>query len=109
MPYNIELANRLREYLGKVPRLRVKEKKMFGGLAFMVSDRMCINVSGDRLMCRFDPKLEAEIRAKAGYEPMIMRGKELRGYCYVREEGYRSEEDFKYWVGFCLDYNGLAG
>lgn len=58
MPYNEKLANRIREALGELPD--VEEKKMFGGIAFIVNGKMCVNVSGDEMMCRFDPSLQKE-------------------------------------------------
>jgi TfoX/Sxy family transcriptional regulator of competence genes len=106
MAYNEKLADRLREALMHLPN--VEEKKMFSGLAFLVNDKMCINVSGDKLMCRFDPSLHETIAERRGYIPMIMKGKELKGYCYVTEEGFHSKKDFDYWVNLCLAYNKEA-
>lgn len=53
MGYNIKLAERVRTYLLDLPKLKIEEKKMFGGLAFIVRGKMCVNVSGENLMCRF--------------------------------------------------------
>ena len=103
MAYNQNLADKVREALKALPN--VEEKKMFSGLAFLVDEKMCINVSGDHLMCRFDPALQEKVAARKGYQPMIMKGRELRGYCYVSEEGYSAKKDFDYWIGLCLDYN----
>lgn len=108
MPYDIKLADRIREYLLRFPELQIEEKKMFSGLAFMVNDKMCINVSGKNLMCRYDPILEQEVAEKTGFEPMIMRGKQLSGYCYVSPEGFASKSDFAYWMQICLDFNERA-
>lgn len=108
MPYDIKLADRVREYLAQFPKLKIEEKKMFSGLAFMINDKMCVNVSGDRLMCRFDPDLQEEVSKKNGYEPMIMKGKELKGYCYVASGGFTSKKDFEYWLNLCLVYNERA-
>lgn len=108
MTYNITLADRVREYLLQATTLPIKEKKMFGGLAFMVDNKMCINVSGDNLMCRFDPNLLETVAEKNGYMPMIMRGKQLKGYCYVNPDGFRNQKDLKYWVHLCLAFNGKA-
>ena len=60
MPYDTHLADRIREHLVKFPNLKIEEKKMFRGLSFMVNDKMCVNVSGENLMCRFDPSLQEE-------------------------------------------------
>lgn len=108
MAYDEKLADRIREYLSNIPGLRVEEKKMFRGLAFMVNGKMCINVSGENLMCRFDPALQNEVAEKNGYEPMVMKGKQLKGYCYVEPAGFKSKRDFEYWMTLCLDYNPQA-
>lgn len=108
MAYDIQLASRIREYLVKVPKLEIEEKKMFRGLAFMVNGKMCINVSGENLMCRFDPALTEEIAEKKGFLPMIMKGKELNGYCYVEPSGFKNKKDFEFWINLCLDFNGRA-
>ncbi|AMR43007.1 TfoX/Sxy family protein [Elizabethkingia anophelis] len=108
MAYNIELANQVRERLAKVPDIEIEEKKMFSGLSFLVNGKMCINISGDNLMCRYHPDIEDEVAEKIGFLPMIMRGKQLSGYCYVEPEGFRKADDFNYWINICLDYNSVA-
>jgi TfoX/Sxy family transcriptional regulator of competence genes len=105
MAYSLELADRIRNYLEGIPKLKVTEKEMFRGLAFLVNGKMCVNVSGENLMCRYNPKLEDEVAERNGFLPMIMKGKQLRGYCYVSEEGYRSKANFEYWLKLCLDFN----
>lgn len=108
MAYDTNLADRIREYLAGSPQLPVEEKTMFGGLAFMVNDKMCVCVSGEYLMCRFDSKRQEEIAEKTGFQPMIMKGKELKGYCYINPTGLKSKKDFEYWVDLCLEFNGRA-
>lgn len=108
MAYDTNLADRIRAYLADVPRIRVKEKEMFRGLAFMVNGKMCVNVSGENLMCRIDPELYGEISKRKGYMPMIMRGKELKGYCYVSPDGHKLKRDFEYWLDLCLEFNPTA-
>lgn len=108
MAYSTKLAERIRTYLDSIPKIKVEEKEMFKGLAFLVNGKMCINVSGENLMCRYDPVLDDEVAERAGFQPMIMKGKQLRGYCYVSEEGYKSKANFEYWLKLCLDFNGKA-
>lgn len=108
MSFNTTIANRIREHLLEFNDLKVEEKKMFRGLTFMVNDKMCISVSGENLMCRFDPNLHEEVAEKRGYQPMIMRGKELKGYCYVQPIGFQKEKDLKYWVKICVEFNEKA-
>ncbi|PQA97147.1 RNA methyltransferase [Chryseobacterium shigense] len=108
MAYNIELADRVRERLSEISDLEIKEKKMFSGLAFLVNDKMCINISHDHLMCRYDPDLEEEVSERTGFLPMIMKGKQLKGYCYVEPIGFQKQADFEFWIKIGLDYNAIA-
>ncbi len=108
MPYNFQLANRIREHLLNYPDLDIEEKEIFSGLTFMVNGKMCISASGESLMCRFDPKLQEKVAQLKGFELMIMKGKELNGYCYISPEGFQSEQDFIQLVKLCLDFNEQA-
>ena len=108
MPYDTQLADRVRQYLQKKPDLQLEEKTMFRGLAFMVNGKMCVNVSGDNLMCRFDPALEEKLAEQPGYEPMMMKGKVYRGYCYVTPEVLRTAKALAYWIDICLAFNDTA-
>lgn len=108
MAYNINLATRIRQYLSQATSLVIEEKKMFGGLAFLVNGKMCVNVSHQNLMCRFDPYLQEEVEKQRGFQPMIMKGRQFKGYCYVNETGYQSKKDFEYWMQLCLTYNKKA-
>lgn len=108
MAYSITLANRVREYLAKIPHITVEEKAMFGGLAFLVNNKMCINIGEDTLMCRFDPEQTEELAERQGVLPVVMRGKELSGYCYVEPSGYSQKEDFQFWLQLCLEFNSKA-
>lgn len=108
MAYSIELADRVREWLSTVDHIEVVEKKMFGGLAFLVNGKMCINISHDNLMCRYNPEFEDEVSEKKGFLPMIMRGKQLKEYCYVEPLGFQRPDDFEFWMEICLEYNKIA-
>jgi TfoX-like protein len=106
MAYNEKLAGRIREALAG--QRKVEEKKMFRGLTFMVNGKMCVSVSGDEMMCRFDPQLQEEVAEKRGFRSMIMKGKEYKGFGYVNEEGIKSKKDFDYWINLCLSFNKVA-
>jgi hypothetical protein len=108
MSYDIQLADKIREYLVGFPALKIEEKEMFRGLTFMVNNKMCVCVSGENLMCRFDPSLQEEVAERRGYQPMIMKGKDLKGYCYVHPNGFNARKEFEYWVNLCLDFNARA-
>jgi len=108
MAYDDNLAARVREYLSEKEDFQIEEKKMFGGLAFLVNGKMCINIGEDQLMCRFDPKLVEQISERIGFVPMIMKGKQYKGYCYVDPIGYQSKKDFEFWINVCLEFNAKA-
>lgn len=108
MAYDTLLADRVREYLAEFPKLEIEEKEMFRGLAFLVNGKMCVNVSGQNLMCRFNQILTEELSKKTGFLPMVMKGKEYKGYCYVEPIGIKNKKDFEFWVNICLDFNDKA-
>lgn len=108
MAYDSLLADRVRAYLADVPGISITEKKMFSGLAFLVNDKMCVNISRDALMCRFDPERQEEVAERSGFRPMVMKGRELAGYCYVDPEGFRQGRDFRWWMELCLQFNAQA-
>lgn len=108
MAYDTKLADKIRAYLSSFPKIEVAEKKMFGGLAFMINGKMCVNVSGKNLMCRFDPVFTEALAEKHGFLPMIMNGKKYKGYCYVEPNGFKNKNDFEFWMNLCLNFNGRA-
>ena len=108
MAYDTQLANRVREYLEQFPELAIEEKKMFRGLTFIINGKMSINISGDNLMCRFDPDITKDISKESGFLPMIMKRKEYKGYCYVEPVGFKNKKDFEFWMKLCIDFNDRA-
>lgn len=106
MAYNEKLLDKIREALVGVSN--IEEKKMFRGVTFMVNGKMCVSVSGEELMCRFDPALHEEVMGKNGCRSMIMKGREYKGYCYVSEAGFKLKKDFDYWIALALDFNKKA-
>lgn len=108
MAYDIQLADRVREYLAEIPDLQIEEKEMFNVLNFMVNGKTCVCVSGENLMLRFDPKLQEEVAERTGYQTMLMKGREYKGYCYINPEGFKEKRNFDYFVNLCLDYNKIA-
>ena len=108
MAYDTKLADRIRAYLNAIPHIKMEEKKMFRGLTFMINDKMCVCVSGENLMCRFDPVLQYELSEKMGFQPMVMKGREYKGYCYVSPEGIKTKKNFEFWLKVCLDFNKRA-
>lgn len=106
MAYNEKLAERIRERL--VDIRRVKEKAMMGGLTFMVNDKMCIGIIKDEMMCRIDPELQENALEKTGCRIMDFTGRPMKGYVMVDDSGMKSKKNFDYWIDLCLDFNKKA-
>lgn len=106
MPYNDVLANRVKQALGSVRP--IEEKRMFGGIAFMVRGKMCVSAGKDRIMCRIDPAIHDAALQRKGSRTVVMKGRQFRGYVYVDAEAVKTKGDLDYWVGLALDYNKKA-
>ena len=107
MAYDELLADRIRQAL-KERNINATEKKMMGGLTFMVDDKMCIGIVKDQLMARIDPELQAIALARKGCHEMDFTGRPMKGFVFVAPEGWDAEIDLDYWVQLCLDYNPRA-
>jgi TfoX/Sxy family transcriptional regulator of competence genes len=100
------LTNKVRDALAEISD--VEEKKMFGGLMFMVNGKMCISVGIDRIMCRIDPAIHNEVVKRKGCRTVTMKGRKYIGYVHVDKEAIKTKKDFDYWIGLALDYNRRA-
>lgn len=107
MAYNQQLADRTREIISRT-HTDVEEKRMFGGLCFMVNGKMCVGVESERMMVRFDPALNDEIMEKDGVGPMDFTGRVMKGFAFVEIEALQSDKDLEYWVALALDFNSRA-
>ena len=105
MAYDEKLAQRVRESL---PRRDVEEKKMMGGLTFMVNGKMCIGVLKDDLMARIDPEIYDKVLTKKGSRPMDFTGKRMRGFVFIDPKGTSNKKTLSYWIGLALDFNKRA-
>ena len=107
MAYNEKLADRTREIISLTQK-NIEEKKMFGGLCFMVNDKMCIGVEKERLMVRLDPAKYDQVIEKEGCEPMDFTGKVMRGFVFVNQDVLNTKRKLEYWVNLALEYNKIA-
>lgn len=103
LPADLTIATRLRDLFAS--RTYITERKMFGGLAFMVNDKMCICVGRGRLMCRVDPETTDALLKEQGVTRMVMRGKALRGYLQVPYENVNTKPKLQKWLQRCLNFN----
>jgi TfoX/Sxy family transcriptional regulator of competence genes len=107
MAYNETLADRVREIIS-ITHKNIEEKKMFGGLCFMVNDKMCVGVESERMMVRFDPVRTEELMEKEGVHPMDFTSKVMKGYAFVDIDVLNTKKKLEFWIGLALDYNAHA-
>ena len=107
MAYDEHLADRVRQCL-KVKKARFAEKKMMGGLTFMVDDKMCVGISKNELMARIGPDVYEKALKKKGARVMNFTGKAMKGFVFVKPAGVDLDKDLDYWIELALAYNPLA-
>jgi TfoX N-terminal domain len=96
MAYDEDLADRVRERVGAEPGLT--EKRMFGGLAFLLDGNMAVGISGDDLMVRVGPEATDDALARPHTRPFDMTGRPMRGWILVAPEGVAGEDDLAAWI-----------
>jgi TfoX/Sxy family transcriptional regulator of competence genes len=103
MAYDEHLANRIRELVSNEPGLT--EKKMFGGLAFLINGNMSVSASGQGgLLLRVDPEETDDLSAKPHAEPFVMRGRAMQGWLRVAPEGLKTKKQLERWVARGVGY-----
>ncbi len=107
MGYNEKLADRIREIVAATGNA-IEEKKMFGGLCFMVNQKMCVGVEQERLMVRLDPGKSDEVLELPGVHPMDFTGKPMKGYVFVDVDELKSKKQLEYWMALALEFNKVA-
>jgi TfoX/Sxy family transcriptional regulator of competence genes len=101
--YDEELADRIRDLLNGEACLT--EKKMFGGLAFLVRGNMAVAASGQGgVLVRVDPAQSGSLVATTGARPMEMRGRQMRGWLRVDADAVRTKRQLAKWVGVGTTY-----
>jgi TfoX/Sxy family transcriptional regulator of competence genes len=89
-------------------RADYQEKKMFGGITFMVAGKMCISVGRERIMCRIDPAFHESALKRKGCRTVTMNGRQYRGYVHVDADAVKNRRDLDYWIGLALAFNRKA-
>lgn len=109
MAYSEFLVDRVRQRL--VNTGSVVEKKMMGGLIFMINDKMCIGVDldkktgADRLMVRVGKLPYEALLKRSGSRPMDFTGQVMRGFLFIDPEGFDKDDDLDFWVKKALEFN----
>lgn len=103
MAYDEDLANRIRELVGT--ESGVEEKRMFGGLAFLINGNMSVAVSGQGgLLVRVPPQDTDKLVERAHVSPMVMAGREARGWLRVAAGGVQTKRQLDSWVARGVGY-----
>ncbi len=102
MAYDEGLASRIEEIL--VDLSHVEQKRMFGGLAFMVRRHMCVGVMQDRLMARVGPQAYEACLQKKHASEMTFTGKPLKGMIFVDAAGLKTDAQLQGWIDTCLQF-----
>ncbi|MBM1107669.1 TfoX/Sxy family protein [Aurantibacter crassamenti] len=113
MAYDEYLADRARNYL-KHKSVHFEEKKMMGGLCFMVDEKMCFGMHIDKnsqtslLMARVGTDQYENALSKPHCTEMNFTGRTMKGYVFVTEEGIDTDVDLEFWLQLCIDFNPFA-
>jgi len=99
MAYDEGLAERLRDVFAD--RRDVVEKKLFGGMAFMLRGHMCVGIVDDALMARVGPDQYEDALKRPHAREMDFTGRPMKGFVYVSPEGFESDKDLQRWVSTC--------
>lgn len=107
MAYNELLADRINSIL-KEKKVSFTEKKMMGGLTFMVDTKMCVGIVKEYLMVRLDPMIYDEALTKKGCRPMDFTNRPMKGYVFIEPIAIDMDSDLEYWIQLALDFNPKA-
>lgn len=102
MAYDEALADRIRMALAE--RTDISEKKMFGGIAFMLAGNMTVGIVGDDLMVRVGPDAWEKSMALSHARPMDFTGRPMKGYVYVAPKGIATAAKLRTWIGRGVDF-----
>lgn len=107
MPYDEKMADRVREIIAERTD-NVEEKRMFGGLCFMVDDKICVAVKSDKMFTRLAPDVFDKALGKDGITTMERGNTTMQGYLYIDYALLQTQSQLQHWVGLALDFNPLA-
>ena len=102
MAYDEGVAQRVREIMEDIPG--VTEKKMFGGIAFLVNGNMCSGVVKSELMMRVGADGYDDALSQPHASEMDFTGKPMKGFVYVGEKGFEADKDLKDWIDLAYQF-----
>ena len=95
MAYNLKLAERIRSELGGI---HFVEKKMFGGVGFLLGGNMACGVNKNDLIVRVDPEKHSALLKKPHVKPFDMTGRPMKGWLVVEADGCKTDKQLSTWV-----------
>ena len=102
MAYDEGLAERIRSVLDEQPG--VSERRMFGGVAFLVKGHMSVGIVQDKLMVRVGPESYDRVLRERHARRMDFTGRPMKGFVYVVPEGHESDASLEHWVNLGVSY-----
>ncbi|GIZ07681.1 TfoX/Sxy family protein [Flavobacterium sp. UMI-01] len=103
MAYNELLSLRIQQQLQE-QQMNFVEKKMFGGIAFMIADKMCIGVMKELIMLRVMDEYYDGLLRENHVRPMTFTGKRLKNFLYIESEAFATEKQLARWVVLAIDF-----
>ena len=113
MAYYDFLADRVRQIF-KEQNAPASEKKMMGGLIFMLDEKMCCGISYNKkkgkelLMARIGEDAYLKNKDRAGCNPMDFTGRPMKGYAFIDDDGFDLDADLEHWIKLCIAFNPMA-
>lgn len=104
MAFDENLADRIRQQLHD-KHVLFNEKKMMGGLTFMINNKMCVGIVKNDLMARIGKDNYEDALLKPGCKQMDFTGKPMKGYVFVEPVGVDLDSDLEYWIELALEFN----
>jgi len=102
MAFDVALADRVRKALGT--RSGISEKRMFGGIAFLLNGNMCCGVHGQAMIVRVDPEQTGRALLEPHVSPFDLTGRPMKGWILVQSEGVATKGALVKWVGKGITY-----
>ena len=102
MPYDEAIASRVRSIM--IDEAGYSERKMFGGLCFMIGGHMCCGVMKDEMMLRLGDELASTSLDENHTRPMDFTGKTMKSMIYLEPAGFADDRDLQEWVGRAVDF-----
>ena len=103
MAYDEGLAQRISDILYS-EHVQFEEKRMFGGLAFMIAEKMCVGIIQDELMLRVVDEKCQLVLTKKHAKPMMFTGRQMKSFLSVEPAGFKTEKQLRGWVDYAIEF-----